>query len=58
MKVEILDDGLIIVPETQFEEKMLVKMYCRKDDKCFTAFIKCGTTPADVIGLKIPNTGE
>lgn len=56
MKVEILDDGLMVVPETEFEEKILVKMFSSNTNpEGYRAFIKTGLTPADVMGLKISN---
>lgn len=50
MKVEILEDGLIIVPESDFEEQYLRKTFaCKK----LEAFLKHGLSVKDLIGLKI-----
>jgi hypothetical protein len=49
MKVRITDDGIIIVPETDFEED-----YLRKDFKGNPkSFLKHGVTLKELIGLKI-----
>lgn len=50
MKVKIEDDGLLIVPQTDFEIAFLEKNFSSK--KC-TAFLKSGLTPKETIGLKI-----
>jgi len=54
MKIELLNDGLMVIPETDFETQVLIKMY---GDGNYTAFIKNGasTSPADLLGLKISN---
>ena len=50
MKVKLHDTrGLIVVPETEFETEVLVKMF-RSDSK---AWLKSGLTPADTVGLVI-----
>lgn len=49
MKVEIIEEGLMVVPETQFEEEY-IKSFMLED---LTAFVKTGSTGSDVIGLKI-----
>ena len=47
MKVEIVNNDLIIVPETEFESSWLRSFNVEK------TFHKTGLTPADYIGLKI-----
>ena len=51
MKVELDDKGLIIVPESDFE-KDFISQHFSMDEK-LTAFVKCGMSPANLIGLKI-----
>lgn len=51
MKIEKKANALLIVPETEFEEKTLTQMFGL--GKTFGAYIKCGMTTAEVIGLKI-----
>lgn len=50
MKVEIIKDGLLIVPETEFEIQYLRKYYHPKGLK---AFLKHGVSVATVVGIKI-----
>lgn len=51
MKINLLDDekGLLIVPETDFEETFIRSMHLDS----LKAFVKTGLTPKDIIGLKI-----
>jgi len=51
MNIKMTEDGLIIVPETEFEVKYLQNKYT--PDKMFTAFLKTGLTITDVVGLII-----
>ena len=51
MKVELLKNGLLVSPETDFEEQVLCKMF--PHGKTAKAFLKCGTTPAEVLGIKV-----
>lgn len=48
MKVKLLNDGLLIEPETEFEEQYMHGM-----NSDLIAFKKCGSTPSDLIGIKI-----
>jgi hypothetical protein len=52
MKVDICKDGLIIEPETDFEDSYIRDAFRSQTDniKCF---VKCGLTPAELIGIKI-----
>jgi len=52
MKVEKLKDGLIIVPETEFEELWL-RSFGEETNYTFTIFHKHGATNSDYVGLKI-----
>jgi len=61
MKIEICKDkekgkpdGLMIVPETEFESQLLTSSFHL--GLTYKAFIKCGLTPKEVLGLKIPQT--
>ncbi len=47
MKVELIEKGLLIVAETEFEED-----YIRYHD-VDGAMKKCGMTPADLVGIEI-----
>ena len=49
MKIEIIEKGLMIVPESDFEEGY-IKSYMNEDCK---TFVKTGSSADDVIGLKI-----
>lgn len=49
MKVEIIDEGLIIVPETEFEEDF-IKSFMLEN---LNTFVKTGATASDIIGLII-----
>ena len=51
MKVSILKDHLLVVPETEFEEDWLLNLYQQGVDH--SAFIKTGLTLNDILGLKI-----
>ena len=60
MKVDILSDGLIVEPETDFEDSYIREMF-RAQTENIKCFIKCGMTPAQLIGIKIclpPKTVE
>ena len=50
MKVELANNGLIIVPETEFELQFLNSKF---SDKNIKAFVKTGIDTRDVVGLKI-----
>ena len=52
MKVDICKDGLIIEPETDFEDSYIRDAFRSQTDniKCF---VKCGLTPAELIGIKV-----
>jgi hypothetical protein len=47
MKVELLDNGLMIVPETEFEDDFLYGL------EIGDVYFKNGVTAADHLGLKI-----
>lgn len=51
MKINLLQDekGLLIVPETDFEEDFIRSMQLES----LKVFVKTGLTPKDIIGLKI-----
>lgn len=51
MKVAIRDDGLLIVPETEFEEKFLTSKF--KYTKSYSAFLKGGLTPKEIVGVQV-----
>lgn len=51
MKVKKVSDGLLILPETEFEEEYVNENFGRGDK--LTAFVKCGLSPADLIGIKV-----
>lgn len=53
MNVDKHKNGLLITPETDFEEQVLLEMFPRSEDSKHTVFIKSGITPADIVGLKI-----
>ncbi len=54
MKVHLEKDGLLITPETEFEEEALEDMFPpTKTEDPHTAFLKTGITPAEIVGLKI-----
>jgi hypothetical protein len=60
MKVDICKGGLIIEPETDFEDSYIRNAFRSQTEgpspdwfssgKCF---VKCGLTPAELIGIKI-----
>lgn len=50
MKVDIMHDGLLIVPETDFEEQFLKEKFLFEK---YEVFAKTGITPADFLGLMI-----
>jgi len=50
MKVEILKDGLIVVPETDFEIQYLRSFY---HPHRLEAFLKHGVSISTVLGLKV-----
>jgi hypothetical protein len=51
MEIHITDDGLMIVPETEFEKDYLQHTF--PGGHTYKAFLKTGLTIDDVIGLKI-----
>ena len=58
MKVELSSGGLLIVPETDFEECYLDELVPRGENTKFEGFIKTGLTPADKLGLKLVRREE
>ena len=50
MKVQIVDDGIIVVPETDFEDSYLRKNFLGNS---LTAFLKHGLSVSELIGLKV-----
>ena len=54
MRVSIDDKGLIVMPETDFEEDVLRKY----QDEELKAFVKCGITPAEIEGLVVRKQDE
>ena len=53
MKVVFDRDGLLIKPETDFEEEWLAKNYDGKDGGVNRAYIRRGVTATDIVGLKV-----
>jgi len=52
MKATMTDDnGILIMPETEFEVSFLEKHFSQLGK--ITAFVKCGLSPADVLGIKV-----
>lgn len=49
MRVCLIKDGLLIEPETDFEEQWMRQI---KDEEMIS-FHKCGASKADYIGIKI-----
>ena len=54
MKVEETSDGLIIVPQTDFEAEYLHKLAGKE----MSTFVKTGTSVKDIVGLKIKIVGD
>ena len=52
MQVEPKGDGLIVIPETEFETKYLRRF---SDEKRATAFLKHGASVCDVVGVVVAN---
>ena len=52
MEIHITKDGLLIVPETEFEKDYLQHNYGKMEHK-YKIFLKTGLTIEDVVGLKI-----
>lgn len=52
MKVELTKHGLMIVPETDFEEQYL-GIYRNRRRQDLKVFLKRGMTPKDIVGLRI-----
>jgi hypothetical protein len=50
MKVEIIKDGLLIVPDTDFEADYINKNFERGE---LTCFVKSGMTAKELIGIKV-----
>ena len=46
-------NGLLIMPETEFEETILCEMFPRNNDSKHTVFMKCGASVGDIVGLKV-----
>jgi len=54
MKVEIVENGLMVVPETDFEKDWLVNtFFSLADDIDIIAFLKDGAEANDLRGLKV-----
>jgi len=51
MRIKILEDGLLIEPETDFEIQW-AEGFIRRGETG-RAFLKCGMTPTEVLGIKI-----
>ena len=51
MKIEMLDDGLLLVAETDFEEATLKTMFPVGED--FNAYLKTATSANEIVGLRI-----
>ena len=51
MIVKIVDSGLLIEAETQFEADWCAKFLGHAQKG--TAFLKCGQSAADILGIKI-----
>ena len=51
MKVKNVSDGLLILPETEFEENYINENFGRGNK--LIAFVKCGLSAADLIGIKV-----
>lgn len=49
MKVNLLPDGIIIEPETEFEAEYLQSIKIEQSE----IFHKCGVSASDYLGLKI-----
>lgn len=52
MQVKMINDGIIILPETEFEEDYL---FFNFQDKPL-AFLKCGIISKNIIGIKIKSS--
>ena len=52
MQVKITDDYLMVVAETEFEEEYLGR-FRDCPGKKIAGFLKCGVTPADIVGLVV-----
>jgi hypothetical protein len=52
MKVDICKDGLMIEPETDFESSYIMESF-RSQSGTIKCFVKCGLTPAELIGIKV-----
>jgi len=53
MKVSKQKDGLLIMPETEFEEEVLCEMFPSNENSKHTVFMKLGMTASEIVGLKI-----
>lgn len=51
MKIQIEEDSLLIVPETDFEEEWCAE-FIPHGEKAI-AFLKCGLSSLNIIGIKI-----
>ena len=49
MEINIQNDGLLIMPQTEFEEQWISRIRFRK----MNVYVKSGLTPAEIVGLKI-----
>jgi len=53
VKVEPDGLGLIIKPETEFEEKWLRKNFTTEREGVIEAYIKTGESYSEIVGLKV-----
>ena len=51
MEIDKQADHLTLIPETEFEKQALTEMFHL--GKRYEAYIKCGISLADVVGLRI-----
>jgi hypothetical protein len=51
MKISLQHNGLLILPESEFEEAFINEKFGRGQN--FKNYVKCGLSPADLIGIKI-----
>jgi len=53
MKVKLDGNGLLIMPETEFEDNWLRKNYREDTNKEIKTFLKTGLTAQETVGLKV-----
>ena len=56
MKVDLINDRILIVPETRFERDFINENF--EYGNSLSAFIKTGVTPANMLGIKINFTSK